>query len=103
MTLAFIPIPVITQPNVHSFESWRVMYKDVLDCMYTNIEKALSVSLKQHQRQHQHQHQWMDCDASAENTQSSTINVNWEELRRRMERHVYITSSSRFKRYHPIW
>jgi hypothetical protein len=87
-----LAIPVITQPGVHSFESWRVMYKYVLDCMYTNIEKALSVS------------QMDCCDADADaDAESSTINVNWEELRRRLERHVYTTSSSRFKRYHPIW
>lgn len=123
MSTVIIP-PVISQPGVHSFESWRVLYKYILDCMYTNIEKALIAS----------QPRWIDfvtASSSLNLTGTATtatavaaavnenapapavassptsvvvaINVNWDELRRRLERHVYATSSSRFKSYHPIW
>lgn len=107
--------PYIVQAGLHSFDKWRVMYKYTLDCMYSNVRAALSTS---HPR-------WSElpvvaaaasssatASASAASSSASSgititnvanIEVDWEELRRRLERHVYATSASRFRSYQPLW
>ena len=92
-----IPIPrAPLQPGLHSFEAWRERYEYMLDCMFMNVQRTLTSS------QHRWS-SWTDVDPTQVTTTVSSINVDWEELRRRLERHVYATSCSRFRRYRPIW
>jgi hypothetical protein len=105
-----------SQEGVHSFEKWRVMYEYILDCMYSNVRQALTASLPRWGESATVHHNGPSYSATSAEMQQqqqqqtpstmmtlTSVEVDWEELRRRLERHVYATSSSRFKSYHPIW
>lgn len=70
------PVPRITQPWLVPFDTWRKDYAYVIDCIASNLHTVLSQS-----------------------GATSSIAFDWPGLRADLERYLYETGHSRFRRF----